>query len=98
MTDDTRVIETASKRVQISVIKTIGTAKVALNRLPTLEKVIGFKRHIDSNSAPQDHHWLFYVIDIIYVGTVYRINHTITGTYHALICYIFIIIIIVYTV
>eukprot|EP01031_Cornospumella_fuschlensis_P025359 gene25359-30620_t len=43
-------------------------------RLPSLDKIIGFRRHMDVSEGQREHSWLFHLLDIIYVATVYRIN------------------------
>lgn len=42
--------------------------------MPTIDKFIGFKRHADVEGEGGEHSWLFHLIDIIYVATMYRIN------------------------
>lgn len=43
-------------------------------KLPSLDKIIGFKRRMDVSEGQREHSWLFHLLDIIYVATVFRIN------------------------
>jgi hypothetical protein len=49
-------------------------------RLPAINKILGFKHHADDEGTDQEHSRLFYLIGIIYVASLFRINAATSST------------------
>ncbi|RYY82886.1 hypothetical protein EON63_12435 [archaeon] len=76
--DDDRIsvsrISHMSMRNLAQLLANTSSSAASSLKLPSLEKIIGFKRRLDVSESQREHSWLFHLLDIIYVATVYRIN------------------------